>query len=166
MRLLVLCVFLILFAPSASAWDATIVGVSDGDTVIVQREASKEHVKIRLYGVDCPEGYGRYWKPQPYSKVARSFVQKLLPVGSKVAVVDMGMDRYSRTVGGIITLPDGKVIQEELLKAGLAWVYPKYCENCGQWQALQNEAKSSRIGLWRDATPIAPWDWRHNAQDD
>lgn len=154
---------LCLWSGAALAWEAEIIRVSDGDTVVVWRVENDERVRIRLYGVDAPEGHGSKWKPQPYSRVATDFLKTLLPVGSRVTVVDMGYDKYTRTVGGIVTLPDGKVAQEELLQAGLVWVYPKYCTDCRQWKALQEEARTAQKGLWKAATPVPPWEWRHGA---
>lgn len=141
-------VLLCLLCGTALAWEAEIVRVSDGDTVVVRRVENAEQVRIRLYGIDAPEGHGSKWEPQPYSRAT---------------VVDMGYDKYTRTVGGIVTLPDGKVVQEELLRAGLVWVYPKYCPDCRQWKALQEEARTARKGLWKDAAPVPPWEWRQGA---
>jgi endonuclease YncB( thermonuclease family) len=38
---------------SASAWTGKVVGMSDGDTITVLNE--KTPIKVRLYGIDCPE---------------------------------------------------------------------------------------------------------------
>ena len=56
----------------------------------------------------------------------------LLPIGTTVDAESRDKDRYKRTVG-IVRLADGTVVQTELLKAGLAWVYRKYCKGCGNW---------------------------------
>lgn len=142
------------------AWDGTVYRVSDGDTVTVTRTETGERVRIRLYGIDAPEGRGKAWEPQPYSRVATNFLKSLLPVGSRCAVMDMGYDKYERTVGAVVSLPNGTVVQEELLKAGLVWVYPKYCHDCRQWTALQEDARAAKRGLWKDGRPVPPWEWR------
>ncbi len=54
---------LILSAPTfaAQVMEGKVVGVSDGDTITVLTN-EKRQVKVRLYGVDCPESrqaYGR-----------------------------------------------------------------------------------------------------------
>ena len=38
----------------AWAWSGKVVGVADGDTIKVLRD--NEQVRIRFYGIDCPEG--------------------------------------------------------------------------------------------------------------
>jgi len=46
-----------------------VVGVSDGDTIKVMR--AHEQVKVRLYGIDCPE------KGQPFSSKAKQFTSEM-----------------------------------------------------------------------------------------
>ena len=41
----------------------------------------------------------------------------------------------------------------------MAWAYKKYTDNEILYE-LEAQAKTRRIGLWADETPIAPWDWR------
>lgn len=157
----VLC--LVLLAPAlASAWEGDVVRVSDGDTVVVERvdeNGVKERVSVRLYGIDAPERQGSDWDAQPYCNTSRRFVAELL-VSGRVSVMDLGRDKYGRTIGGVISLPDGKVLQEELLKAGLAWVYTAYCRDCRQWKELEKKARAEASGLWKDADPVPPWEWR------
>ena len=159
-------VALCLACTPALAWEAQVVRVTDGDTLVVARTETGKQVRIRLYGIDCPEGRGRTWQPQPYSRVATDFVKKLLPGGTRVAVIDMDRDKYGRTVAGIVKLPDGTVVQEALLAAGLAWVYPKYCPRCEAWTKIQDMARQNRDGLWHDTSPIPPWEWRHGERDE
>lgn len=71
----------------------------------------------------------------------------------RVEVLDK--DRYGRIVGLIGTL------NRELVQAGMAWVYEKYCKAsfCPQWKRDEKLARQARKGLWaEDAMP--PWDWR------
>jgi len=68
-------------------------------------------------------------------------------------------DRYGRTVG-TVTLPDGLDLGQQLVKAGLAWWYEKYAPGDQTLAALQTAAKSAGVGLWSDANPIPPWEWR------
>jgi micrococcal nuclease len=71
-------------------------------------------------------------------------------------------DRYGRSVA--IILINGKSLNEELVKAGYAWVYPQYCKKyiCQKWYQYEAEARSQKIGLWRHLNPIPPWDFRRN----
>lgn len=63
---------------------------------------------------------------------------------------------------------DGKLLNEELVRAGYAWVYKRYCKKsiCSEWLDLESQARSSAIGLWADPNPQAPWKWRAGCKDD
>ena len=153
--------FFALFPLQSLAWEGVVLSVHDGDSIAVRRVEDGEKVKIRLYGIDAPEMPVRgKWGAQPYCKRSRDFLRALLPLGGRVSVVDMGFDRYERTVAGIVSLPDGKVAQEELLKSGLVWVYPQYCKPCTQWKRLESRAREERRGLWQSRNLVAPWEWR------
>jgi endonuclease YncB( thermonuclease family) len=68
------------------------------------------------------------------------------------------VDRYGRIIGAIVV--DGKSLGRELVRAGYAWHYHQYAENDTELAGLQAEAKKAKRGLWKQANPVAPWDWR------
>jgi micrococcal nuclease len=129
-----------------------VVGVTDGDTITVLRDGRGE--RVRLHGIDCPE------TGQPYGSTAKQFVSEMV-FGKDVTVKDYGLDstRSKRTLGDIV-LPDGRVVNEELLRAGLAWWYRKYVPNREDLAALEEEARTAKRGLWADPNPVPPWCWR------
>ena len=48
---------------------------------------------------------------------------------------------------------------------GFAWHFKKYereqsANDRQLYDFAQSEAKGARRGLWQDAEPVAPWDWR------
>jgi endonuclease YncB( thermonuclease family) len=140
---------LMLLMPTLTwAWSGMVVGVTDGDTIKVMGSHNKQ-VKIRLYGIDTPE------RGQPFSKKAKQFTSKLV-YGKVVEVEVMDTDRYGRTVAMIYA--DKILLNEKLLKAGLAWVYYQYCHEiiCHAWADYQFAAKLDKRGLWRDPNPIPP----------
>ena len=137
---------------TAHAWVAKVVSVTDGDTIKVYN-AEKGQVKIRLYGIDSPE------KGQPYGQVAGKYLASLI-AGSIVDIESVDTDRYGRTVG--IVSDSEKNINQEMVRAGYAWVYRKYCDKefCDFWLALEKDAKAIKMGLWQEPNPIPPWEWR------
>jgi len=148
------CVFLSLLViiPSSSwAFSGKVIGIADGGTITVLRD--KKEVKIRLYGIDCPEG------EQAFSKRAKQFTSKLV-YGKVVEVKVMATDRYGRTVAMIYA--DKTLLNEELVKAGLAWVYDFYCSEpiCESWKNFQLGARFDKRGLWVDDDRIPPWEFR------
>jgi endonuclease YncB( thermonuclease family) len=74
-------------------------------------------------------------------------------------VVIHATDRYGRLVGEVL-LPDGRNLSHELVRAGLAWWYAYFAKQDVVLAALEQEARSARRGLWQDASPIPPWEWR------
>ncbi len=125
------------------------VGVSDGDTITVLHNGKGE--RIRLHGIDSPE------KRQAFGKRAKQLTSSLV-FGKTVTVQVMDRDRYGRTVGEVL-LPDGRSLNRELVRAGLAWMYRRYT-NDQSLSDLEEEARVARRGLWADPNPIAPWKWR------
>src|SRR5438128_138901 len=108
--------------------------------------------KIRLHGIDCPE------KGQPFGTKAKQFTSSLA-FGKGVTVHVKDTDRYGRTVADVI-LADGRSLNRELVRAGLAWWYRKYAPHDSTLEHLEKGARMAKHGLWADPDPIPPWEWR------
>ena len=134
----------------AEQFTGKVVGISDGDTISVLREGKA--VKVRLHGVDTPE------KAQAFGTQARKLTGDLV-FQQTVTVVIRDTDRYGRLVGEVL-LPDGRSLNQELVKAGMAWWYRQYAPNDTTLAQLEAEARTAKRGLWADAHPIPPWQWR------
>lgn len=135
---------------TASEFTGKVVGIADGDTFTLLTDEN-DQIKIRLHGIDCPE------KKQDFGQVAKQKLSELI-FGKQVSVVKKDIDRYKRTVG-LVYDDQNKCINEEMLKAGLAWHYIKYDQN-PEWQAMEDEARNNRLGLWSQPNPTPPWEWR------
>ncbi len=132
------------------AFTASVVKVIDGDSLVV---SSKEgRVKIRLAWIDCPE------YKQAYGRQARAFVGRLV-YRKVVKIKGITKDRYGRLIVFVI-LSNGKVLNKELLKAGLAWNYIRYSQS-KKYAKLERTARAKRAGLWKSNNPISPWKYRH-----
>jgi endonuclease YncB( thermonuclease family) len=139
---------------------ATLTGVEDGDTVYV-RESNGMVATIRLAGIDAPE------KAQPYGPQATTNLKRLLAGGS-MNLVCTGEESYGRQVCKIL-LPSGEDVCLDQIKAGLAWHYKQYEETQSpaeqtEYAAAEDAARHAHLGLWADAHPTAPWDFRHGEQ--
>lgn len=147
-----LCLSIVSPPPLVQAWEGRVVGVSDGDTITVMHAGKSE--RIRLWGVDAPE------KTQPFGQKAKAFTSDRV-FGKSVSVDPITADRYGRTVG-VVRL-EHQCLNEELITAGLAWVYRQYCAGslCEAWIEREKTARSTVVGLWSQPEPIAPWDYRH-----
>ena len=133
----------------AQSFLGRVVGVADGDTIDVLRESRP--VRVRLHGIDCPE------RGQAFGRQARQYTSKLA-FGRTVTVHVRGMDRYGRFVTDVL-LPEGSSLNRELVRAGLAWHYVRYSTDT-TLARLESEARASRRGLWADACPVPPWEFR------
>ena len=143
-----------------------VVGVSDGDTITVLDSGKQQH-KIRVAGIDAPE------KNQPFGQRSKENLSRLV-FGKEVDVQWTKHDRYQRIVGKVmVAAPDcqrpdcAKALDAGLgqVTAGLAWWYRKYAkeqsaEDARSYETAELDARASYVGLWRDAEPILPWDWR------
>ena len=109
-------------------------------------------VKVRLHGVDTPE------KAQAFGTQAQKFTGELV-FQQTVTVVIRDTDRYGRVVGEVL-LPDGRSLNQELVKAGMAWWYRPYAPDDTTLAQLEAEARTAKRGLWADAHPVPPWQWR------
>ena len=57
-------------------------------------------------------------------------------------------------------LPDGAILNRELVKAGMCWWYRKYPPNDIILAGLEKEAREAKRGLWVEPNPVPPWEWR------
>jgi endonuclease YncB( thermonuclease family) len=55
-------------------------------------------------------------------------------------------------------------VNQLLLKEGYAWTYRKYT-NDPVLYLLEANARKKHSGLWADAMPVAPWDFRRGVTD-
>ncbi len=134
------------------AWEGVVVKVLDGDSLQIRRDG--KIYEIRLYGIDTPE------YKQPYSNKAKQFTKRLA-YRQTVSVEKRDIDRYGRIVA--LVSSHGKLVNRELVRAGLAWFYPRYCREqplCRELESLERQARKERRGFWREKNPVSPWDWK------
>ena len=127
--------------------------MTDGDTLTVLRAGHA--ATVRLQGVDAPE------KRQAYGDRARRFVADVA-FDQTVSVRTTGRDRNGRLLGEVV-LPDGRSLNQELVRAGYAWWFRKYSRDI-RLARLEDEARQDRRGLWADDAPQAPWEYRVNGR--
>ena len=134
--------------------------VTDGDTITVTQNGFK--TTIRLVGIDAPEKSRKKHDPgQPFSQASTKYLVSLV-LNKYVDIVPYGTDRYDRTLG--VVYVDGKNVNLEMVKAGLAEVYrgkPAPGFDNGPYQKAEDEARSAGIGMWSLGDKyISPKEWR------
>jgi micrococcal nuclease len=125
-----------------------VVSVHDGDTLTVLVDGRQ--VKVRLQGIDAPE------LGQAYGQAAKRRLSDLA-FGQAAEIEGGGRDRWGRTLGTVTV--NGKRLAETMISDGLAWHYRRYSDD-EQLAAAERAAKAARRGLWSDAAPVPPWEWR------
>ena len=90
---------------------------------------------------------------------ASAEVHRGLVFQQTVTVAIRDTDRYGRLVGEVL-LPDGRSLNQELVKAGMAWWYRQYAPNDTTLAQFEADARTAKRGLWADAHPVPPWQWR------
>lgn len=140
--------------PLPSPFQARVISIADGDTLTVLH--NRTQIRIRLYGIDCPES------GQPFhSRAARRTAA--LAHGQTVTVKPESRDRYGRLVAWII-LPDGRSLNEVLVAEGLAWHFRRFAPHNRRLAQLEQSARDARRGLWQLDGPIPPWEWRRHSR--
>lgn len=145
----ILTLILFLSFTLSNSFTGKVIKITDGDTIVVLTE-DNEQIKIRLEGIDCPES------SQDFGTKAKQATSDIC-FGKQVKIIKSGEGRYGRTLGYVMV---GDVnVNEELLRLGMAWHYKQYNKD-PELTELEQEARTNKVGLWSQANPIAPWEFR------
>jgi endonuclease YncB( thermonuclease family) len=136
-------------AAYAEQFTAKVIVVLDGDTVMVVRSGGPP-ARVRLAEIDAPE------KAQPGGMAAKESLAELV-LRKQVSVDTQATDTYGRLVAHLMV--DGKSVNEEQVRRGMAWEYSHYHGN-RTYIVLQSEAQQARRGLWAGAEVMEPAQWR------
>ncbi|MFX1678657.1 thermonuclease family protein [Mitsuaria sp. CC2] len=134
-----------------------VVGLADGDTLTVLDNDRQQH-RVRLVGIDAPE------KRQAFGERSRQHLSALV-FRQEVAVDWKKRDRYGRILG-VVRVRSVDVGQAQL-RAGLAWHYKAYAreqpvEQRALYSDVELDARRARRGLWSEAAPTPPWEFRRS----
>lgn len=141
---------------NAATIEGRVVSVADGDTVTVLDDTNTQH-KIRLSGIDAPE------KKQPFGQRSKQSLSDLV-FAKAVTVETDKRDKYGREVGKVLVGGvDANLVQ---VQRGFAWHYKAYereqpATDRKVYADAENEARAARRGLWAEAEPMPPWEFRH-----
>jgi micrococcal nuclease len=152
LRIPALVVVCLLAVAANTAITGKVVGVADGDTLTILT-ADKEQIKIRLEGIDAPEGGQDFG-----TKAKQALSDKVF--GKQVTCNKTGEDRYGRTLANVYV--GERWINQELVADGAAWHFTKYSAD-KQLAAAEKQAREAKRGLWALPKQVAPWDYRKPA---
>jgi endonuclease YncB( thermonuclease family) len=154
---------------SAQSLSGSVVAVADGDTVSVQTGAvppglavkAGQTISVRLEGIDAPE------HSQSFGDVSRQHLNELI-YGKQVNLECQGPDRYARWACKVL-LPNGEDVCLDQIEAGMAWHYKQYqrlqnATDRASYGAAEDQARHAKRGLWSEANPVQPQDFRHGTR--
>jgi endonuclease YncB( thermonuclease family) len=147
----------LLWCQHTLAWTITgrVSAVVSGDTIKVVDDRKVQHT-VRLAGIDAPEKF------QVHGQRSLDSLREL--VFQRGVVVDIpGNDRSSPRRGKVLV--QGMHVNLEQLQRGMAWydraqVRDVPLADREAYAQAEAEARRQRVGLWRDAHPIPPWEYR------
>ncbi|OJV15320.1 MAG: hypothetical protein BGO27_02295 [Alphaproteobacteria bacterium 33-17] len=146
-------IFLLILFLSHTTFAAEIIGVvtkvTDGDSLTITDASNKPH-KVRLVNIDAPE------KNQDYGVESTKSLESIC-IHKEAKITYEDKDKYNRILGHVYC--NGAYANLEQVKLGMAWVYEKYT-NDESFIAAQNKAKATKLGLWANQNPQAPWEFR------
>jgi endonuclease YncB( thermonuclease family) len=133
-----------------------VVGVTDGDTITVLAPRNEQYT-IRLAGIDAPE------HNQAFGQRSKQNLSRLV-FGKNVALDCLKEESYGRLICKVIA--DGSDADLAQVRDGLAWHYKQYQDEQAPadrtlYTDTECTAHKAHAGLWSDASPVAPWDFRH-----
>ena len=146
-----------------------VFAVIDGDSLKVRDSNGLQH-EVRIAAIDAPE------HAQPYSKQATKNLERMALDKDARLELQPRPDRHGRLVAKVwVISPDAPCPTSNCQKtldvghaqivSGLAWHYKRYERNQspqdrGAYASDEEEARLLKRGLWADANPVPPEDWR------
>jgi micrococcal nuclease len=134
--------------PQGPPREAKVVQVEDGDTVTLAGGQ-----RVRLLGIDAPELEREGQPAQFLAHKSKAVLTKMvLDKQVRLEYDQLRYDQYGRLLAYLF-LPDGVMVNAELVRQGLAHVYI-VAPNTGyqaELLAAQHEAMEARRGIWLKA---------------
>jgi hypothetical protein len=139
----VFCCLFSLLAPCSALRGLRRLGISDGDTITVLQD-ERCPVKIRLYGIDCPEKR-QAWAIVLLKAHVRLCYDKVVDVEEAGLIVMAALWPY-------IIFRMVPACKNGLCKKAWRWVWPRYCKLRSVRMCVQEKQQSREagVGLWRD----------------
>jgi micrococcal nuclease len=132
----------------AARFDATVVHVADGDTIVVDVGPRTE--KVRILGADTPEVVDPRKPVQCFGPEASAYTKRRLAPGTRVTLeTDAEVrDKYGRLLAYVYV--GGVRYDDELLRLGYArlLIIPPNGVHAGAMLQAQLDARAHNRGLW------------------
>ena len=145
-----------------------VVNVVDGDTIDVDIPDRRfRQTRIRLWGVGTPEVAGSRSGEMHWGAQASRFASRtLLHKNVRLELIEHDTrDKYERLLAFVYVESSGAHFNELLLSGGHAYADMRFSHPYRQrFRELETEARSRRVGLWRDVVVEQMPRWRQKAE--
>jgi endonuclease YncB( thermonuclease family) len=135
--------------------------VPDSD-VLLLKLTDGEQKRIRLNGIDAPE------LQQGSGTKSREQLESLVR-GRRLRVVTQGEDRTGQIIGDVyVRISEGgpeTLLNLELVERGWAWHFVRFAPDNRVLAEAEQRARAGKKGLWSEPSPLAPWDWRRQQNE-
>lgn len=132
----------------------TVTQFTDGDTIAVNMNGKTE--KVRFIGVDTPETHKPNTPVQCFGPQAAAFTKQFIGTNQVRLTADplnTDRDRYDRLLR-YVSLPDGTVVNAELIKQGYGFYYPYFpFSRKAEFAGYGAKAQADKVGLWNVCQP-------------
>ncbi len=130
--------------------NATLVYISDGDTIGVDVDGTEE--RVRLIGIDTPETKKPDTPVQCFGPEATAYTTSLLPKGTRLHLErDVeARDPYGRLLAYVYRVDDGMFINLQIISQGYArpLTIPPNVAHADEFVAAARSAEAGNVGLW------------------
>src|SRR5688572_17678664 len=113
----IVALLLVCASSHAATFTGMVIRVTEGDSITVQDDSTKAHIRVRLAGIDAPE------PRQTFSDSSRRALG-LSVLGETVTVEWDKRDRYNRIVGKVRL--NARDVALNQLQAGRAWYFAQH----------------------------------------
>ena len=146
---LAVCLFGAVSIVEAQCWEGIVVGVVDGNTLLVSRGQTRG--VVTLYGIDAPAP-GQAFSAEAENKLNTMLLNKKVTVCPQKASGGNAAEVY--------VLSGYKLnVNEEMVRKGLAW------STVARYKNLETMARKKRLGLWSEDNPMPPHEYRRMAAE-
>jgi micrococcal nuclease len=134
--------------------NATVVALTDGDTISVRVGGTRE--KVRFIGIDTPETKKPDTPVQCFGPEASAYTASLVPVGTRVRLERdaEARDKYGRLLAYVYRADDGLFVNVDIIRHGYARqlsIAPNTAHEPDFTTAVR-AAQRDHIGLWAVCT--------------
>lgn len=129
----------------AESFSGVVYNVFDGDTIEV-RKLNRKHVTVHLAGIESPD------LKDALGKQAHKFLE--ISTLKQMVRIFVKSKNKDGSLNAMVVLAKGDNVNQQMVRIGMA--VTDRTLNDPQLAALEDKAKSEKLGLWKEVAPETP----------